>query len=88
MVVAKTGEIPRVWLYPFVLPHFHLYASISSCLRYNYVCILIFLEINYEFLLFTEVACFHEESSKLLCWCILLVLQEERYFQHFSHHMN
>lgn len=56
MLAARTGEIPEVWLYPFVLPCFHPHASISSCLRYSYVCILMFFKINYECLLLMEVA--------------------------------
>lgn len=57
MLTARTGEIPEVWLYPFVLPCFHPLASISSCLRYSYACILIFFfEMNYESLLLMEVA--------------------------------
>lgn len=56
MLTARTGEIPEVWLYPFVLPYFRPHALISSCLRYSYVCILIFFKINYACLLLMEVA--------------------------------
>lgn len=63
MLAARTGEIPEVWLYPFVLPCFRPHASISSCLRCSYVCILIFFKMNYECLLLMEVASFHEHRA-------------------------